>query len=61
MAYLQSVRLDRAHETLRDEDPARVTVAAVAHRTGFAHLGRFATAYRVRYGVSPSETLRRAG
>jgi AraC-like DNA-binding protein len=59
MAYLQSVRLDRAHEALRDEDPARVTVAAVAHRTGFAHLGRFATAYRIRYGVSPSETLRR--
>jgi AraC-like DNA-binding protein len=35
-----------------------VTVAAVAHRWGFAHLGRFAYAYRARFGVSPSETLR---
>jgi AraC-like DNA-binding protein len=60
MAYLQSVRLGRAHEALQREDPARVTVAAVAHRSGFAHLGRFATAYRARFGVSPSETLRRA-
>jgi AraC-like DNA-binding protein len=59
MAYLQSVRLGRAHETLQREDPARVTVAAVAHRSGFSHLGRFATAYRSRFGVSPSETLRR--
>jgi AraC-like DNA-binding protein len=58
MAYLQSVRLGRAHEALRREDPARVTVATVAHRNGFAHLGRFASAYRARFGVCPSETLR---
>lgn len=61
MAYLQWVRLGRAHEALRRQDPARVTVAAVAHQAGFAHLGRFATAYRARFGVSPSETLRRPG
>jgi transcriptional regulator GlxA family with amidase domain len=59
MAYLQTVRLGRAHDALRDEDPYRVTVAAVAHRFGFAHLGRFARAYRDRYGVCPSHTLRR--
>ncbi|GAA4592547.1 AraC-like DNA-binding protein [Actinoplanes octamycinicus] len=59
MAYLQEVRLTRAHETLRHADPATVTVAAVAHRWGFAHLGRFASAYRARFGASPSETLRR--
>jgi len=59
MAYLQSVRLGRAHDALRREDPSRVTVAAVAHRSGFAHLGRFSAAYRARYGVSPSQTLRR--
>ncbi|AEV88388.1 AraC family transcriptional regulator [Actinoplanes sp. SE50] len=61
MAYLQQTRLTRAHEALRVADPAVVTVAAVAHRWGFAHLGRFASAYRTRFGVSPSETLRRAG
>ena len=58
MAYLQQVRLGRAHEALRRADPTRVTVAAIAHRWGFAHLGRFASAYRNRYGESPSETLR---
>jgi AraC-like DNA-binding protein len=58
MNYLQSVRLDLARESLRRSDPARVTVAAVAHRWGFAHLGRFASAYRRRYDETPSETLR---
>lgn len=61
MTYLQRERLIRAHESLRRADPARVTVAAVAHRWGFAHLGRFASAYRTRFGESPSETLRSAG
>jgi AraC-like DNA-binding protein len=58
MAYLQQVRLGRAHEALRRADPSRVTVAAVAHRWGFAHLGRFASSYRTRFGQAPSETLR---
>ncbi|OJF11656.1 AraC family transcriptional regulator [Couchioplanes caeruleus] len=58
MAYLHQVRLTRAHETLCSEDPASATVAAVAHRWGFAHLGRFASAYRARFGVCPSQTLR---
>ncbi|GAA2613099.1 transcriptional regulator [Paractinoplanes durhamensis] len=61
MAYLQQERLTRVHETLRRSDPLRVTVATVAHRWGFAHLGRFASAYRGRFGVPPSETLRSAG
>ncbi|WP_307873065.1 AraC family transcriptional regulator [Paractinoplanes ovalisporus] len=60
MTYLQQVRLGRVHEALRRADPARVTVASVAHRWGFAHLGRFASAYRARFGESPSETLRSA-
>lgn len=59
MAYLQQVRLTHVHETLRLADPAEVTVAAVAHRWGFAHLGRFASTYRAQFGQSPSETLRR--
>ena len=58
MAYLQQERLGRAHEALRRADPHRVTVASIAHRWGFAHLGRFASAYRSRFGTSPSETLR---
>ena len=39
MSYLQQVRLGRVHESLRRADPTRVTVASVAHRWGFAHLG----------------------
>ena len=61
MAYLQQVRLDRTRDALRQADPARTTVAAVAYRCGFTHLGRFASAYRDRFGESPSETLRRTG
>jgi AraC-like DNA-binding protein len=38
-----------------------VSVAEVAARWGFSHLGRFAAAYRKRYGESPSHTLREAG
>ncbi|WP_433297514.1 AraC family transcriptional regulator [Actinoplanes sp. CA-030573] len=59
MAYLQQERLLRAHQTLRQSDPMKDTVAAVAHSWGFAHLGRFASAYRARFGEPPSDTLRR--
>ncbi|GIM90029.1 hypothetical protein Ato02nite_018220 [Paractinoplanes toevensis] len=59
-AYLRQVRLDRAHEELRQADPDQVTVVDVAHRWGFRHLGRFAGAYRARFGVSPSQTLNAA-
>jgi AraC-like DNA-binding protein len=61
MAYLQQVRLMRARETLRLADPLRMTVATIAHRWGFTHLGRFASAYRERFGEAPSDTLRRTG
>ncbi|WP_306206369.1 helix-turn-helix transcriptional regulator [Actinoplanes sp. RD1] len=60
-AYLRQVRLGRAHQLLRDGSQGQETVAAVAHRCGFAHLGRFSTAYRQRYGTAPSETLRTGG
>jgi AraC-like DNA-binding protein len=58
MAYLQRVRLSYAHEELRHPRSGRRSVAAIAHAWGFGHLGRFAAAYRERYGVSPSATLR---
>ncbi|AGL19312.1 AraC family transcriptional regulator [Actinoplanes sp. N902-109] len=58
VSYLREVRLARAHDLLRQAHPGQVTVAAVAHRCGFAHLGRFSSAYRARYGSSPSATLR---
>jgi AraC-like DNA-binding protein len=58
LAYLRQLRLTRAHEDLLGADPRETTVADIAARWGFAHLGRFAGAYRARYGVSPSHTLR---
>jgi AraC-like DNA-binding protein len=57
-AYLRELRLDHVHAELCRAVPETTTVARVAHRWGFGHLGRFAGAYRERYGVSPSVTLR---
>lgn len=56
MQYLRDVRLGLAREQLRQADP-RVTVASVALDCGFLHLGRFAQAYREKFGESPSVTL----
>ncbi|MFC0527766.1 AraC family transcriptional regulator [Phytohabitans kaempferiae] len=59
MAYLRRLRLARAHEELRHASRGEATVASVASRWGFVHLGRFAATYRRAYGVSPGETLDR--
>jgi AraC-like DNA-binding protein len=61
MAYLRQVRLQRADAELRAADGAARGVAGIASRWGFTNFGRFASAYRMRYGRTPSETLRRAG
>jgi AraC-like DNA-binding protein len=61
MVYLRRLRLARAHADLRAADPGRETVASVAHRWGFAHLGRFAAAYRAEYGRPPADTLHDRG
>ncbi|MFK3983842.1 AraC family transcriptional regulator [Micromonospora sp. NPDC050397] len=59
MDYLRRVRLERAHRQLQATDPTHGhTVASIARSWGFAHPGRFATAYREIYGQSPSRTLR---
>ncbi|MFI7611371.1 AraC family transcriptional regulator [Nonomuraea terrae] len=58
MAYLREVRLRRAHESLLAADPSTTTVASVARRWGFTHLGRFAAVYQTAYGQPPATTLR---
>jgi len=50
---MRDMRLDRVREDLLRARPGGTTVALVAHRWGLGHLGRFAAAYRERYGVSP--------
>ena len=60
MAYARIVRLRRAHSDLRSAHPAQTTVAAIAHRWGFTHLGRFAKAHQEMYGETPYQALRAA-
>jgi AraC-like DNA-binding protein len=60
MAYVREVRLRHAHADLRSADPSRSTVASIAHRWGFTHVGRFAAVHKARYGESPMHTLRAA-
>ena len=57
LAYLRDVRLRRAHEDLLAADPFADTVASIAQRWGFAHLGRFAAAHETKYGHKPLWTL----
>ncbi|WP_182873127.1 helix-turn-helix transcriptional regulator [Microbispora sp. H10670] len=56
-SFLREVRLDRVHAELAARNPYTATVTDVAYRWGFAHLGRFSSVYRQRFGESPSETL----
>ncbi len=57
-AYAERVRLARARAELRESAPGETTVAAVATRWGFGHLGRFSSLYRVVFGELPSDTAR---
>ena len=57
MRYLRNLRLDRARRMLMDMPDLGVT--RVALDCGFGHLGRFAAAYRERFGEAPSRTARR--
>lgn len=58
-AFLRATRMDRARQRL--SDPASTnSVTDIALESGFFHLGRFATAYRKKFGESPSDTLRKA-
>jgi len=56
--YLKAMRLDAAHRDLITAHPSRDTVATIALRNGFSHLGRFSSQFRERFGQLPRETLR---
>jgi AraC-like DNA-binding protein len=58
LTYLRRLRLEGVHSELSRAGPDQLSVSEVATRWGFTHLGRFAGAYRARYGVTPSQTLR---
>jgi transcriptional regulator GlxA family with amidase domain len=62
MAYLRTIRLEKAHAALQSGDvEGAAGVTKVALDTGFSHLGRFAQAYRTRFGELPSATARAKG
>jgi AraC-like DNA-binding protein len=58
MTHLRAIRLDRIHAELSIAEPGSVNVGTVAARWGFVHAGRFAAAYRRRFGRTPAETAR---
>lgn len=60
MSQLRRIRLRRAHDDLARPSSGADSVASVAARWGFGHLGRFAQAYRVEYDELPSQTLARS-
>ncbi|MCR5978640.1 helix-turn-helix domain-containing protein [Gordonia jinghuaiqii] len=57
MEYLLDVRLECIHNDLLAGSET-ATITDIATRWGVMHTGRFAAAYRRKYGVTPSETRR---
>lgn len=58
LAALRIIRLDEVQRELAHSATSGSAVN-VARRYGFANLGRFAVAYRRRFGETPTETARR--
>lgn len=54
--YARRRRLDAARELLEREG---ATVAQAAYRAGYAHAANFATAFKRRFGISPSQARSR--
>jgi AraC-like DNA-binding protein len=61
MRYVRGRRMDHVRRLLLTADPAHASITAFATQFGFWDLGRFAEAYRDRYGELPSHTLHRTG
>jgi AraC-like DNA-binding protein len=59
MAYLRIARLTAVRDELRDGDPARTTVDAIASRWGFVDGPGFVRRYREAFEETPTETLLR--
>lgn len=57
---LQDIRLTHLHARLTAAQPCE-RVIDIAFDLGFTHPSRMASAYRARFGESPSDTLRRGG
>ena len=58
MRYLRTARFEKVREVLTRAE-SEESVAEIAARWGFTHMGRFSVDYRRRFGEAPSATLRR--
>ncbi|GAP36028.1 helix-turn-helix transcriptional regulator [Piscinibacter sakaiensis] len=58
LVYLRRLRLEAVREDLLAADPP-ASVAEIATRWGFVHMGLFAQRYRQAFGETPSQTLKR--
>jgi AraC-like DNA-binding protein len=56
-AFLRRIRLQHAHDQLREAVPGTTTVTAVAARWGFLNPSQFAAHYRLAFAELPSRTL----
>ncbi|WP_233834230.1 anthranilate 1,2-dioxygenase regulatory protein AndR [Paraburkholderia sp. ZP32-5] len=59
MQLVREARIDRSREMLLSASE-NARVVDIALRCGFVNLGRFASAYREKFGEAPSDTLRAA-
>lgn len=57
LGFWRDLRLQRSHEALVAGEGS---VTEVALKWGFGHFGRFSQMYRMKFGLSPRETLRAA-
>ena len=57
LAALRAIRLEQARAALSDSTKS-TPVSEVSRHYGFTNAGRFAAAYRHRFGESPVETAR---
>jgi transcriptional regulator GlxA family with amidase domain len=58
LAALHAIRLEQVRAEL-SHSAERASVAEIARSYGFTNAGRFAAAYRRRFGEPPAETARR--
>ena len=55
--FMNLLKLNKAHEDLRDADALTTNVSDIAIKWGFSHFGRFSKDYKALFGVLPSETI----
>lgn len=60
VSYARLRRLNLVRSALMRSNPATASIATIARNFGFSEPGRFAAAYRLIFGETPSVTLRRS-